>query len=359
MSTRDDTVIIVGGGQSGQAAARAARDADLRPLILEAGERPVGSWPGYYDSLTLFSPARHSAMPGAPFPGGPDRYPHRDEVAAYLERHAAQLDVEIRTGTRVEAVEADAPGFTVRTADGRTLNAAGLIAASGSFANPHLPALPGHEDFPGELLHVADYRSPEPYAGKRVVVVGGGNSAVQVGYELSRTASTTLATRAPIRFLHQLRNGRDLHDWLVATGFDRLPPEWLIHYVGGTLVVETGDYENALNSGRMDRREMFTAFDGDHVVWADGRREPVDAVLFATGYRPDLDYLRPLGALDGDGAPLHTGGVSATHPGLVYAGLEFQRSFSSNTLRGVHRDAEHVVAPLAAHVRKAPTAAGL
>ncbi|MDT0300643.1 flavin-containing monooxygenase [Streptomonospora wellingtoniae] len=359
MSTPDDTVIIVGGGQSGLAAARAARDAGLRPLVLEAGERPVGSWPHYYDSLTLFSPARHSAIPGAPFPGDPDRYPHRDEVAAYLERYAAGLDVEIRTNTSVEAVEADGSGFAVRTADGRTLAAAGVVAAGGSFTSPHVPELPGQEDFSGELLHVADYRNPKPYAGKRVVVVGGGNSAVQVAYELSPEASVTLATRAPVRFLQQRHNGRDLHDWLVDTGFDRLPPEWLIHYVGGTLVMETGDYENALNSGRMDRREMFTAFDGDGVVWADGAREPVDAVVFATGYRPALDYLRPLGALNAAGAPLHTGGISATHPGLAYAGLEFQRSFSSNTLRGVHRDAEHVIAPLAAHVRKAPAAAGL
>jgi len=69
--------------------------------------------------------------------------------------------------------------------------------------------------------------------------------------------------------------------------------------------------------------------------------------------------LRPLGALDTQGMPLHSGGISATHPGLVYLGLEFQRSFSSNTLRGVHRDAEHVIPPLAAHVRNAPAAVGL
>ncbi len=359
MSTSDDTAIIVGAGQSGLAAARAARAAGLRPLILEAGDRPAGSWPGYYDSLTLFSPARHSAMPDAPFPGDPDGYPHRDEVSAYLERYAAGLDVEIGTNTRVEAVEADGAGFAVYTADGRNLSATGVVAASGSFTRPHRPTLPGQDGFTGELLHAADYRSPNPYAGKRVVVVGGGNSAVQIGYELSETASVTLATRAPIRFLQQHHNGRDLHHWLVTTGFDRLPPEWLIHYVGGTLVMETGDYQNALDSGRMDRREMFTAFDGEAVVWADGHREPVDAVIFATGYRPDLDYLRPLGALDEDGAPLHTGGVSAVHPGLAYVGLEFQRSFSSNTLRGVHRDAEHVIAPLAAHVHRAPAAAGL
>ncbi|GAA4930880.1 ArsO family NAD(P)H-dependent flavin-containing monooxygenase [Streptomonospora halophila] len=359
MSTPDDTVVIVGGGQSGLAAAHAVRTAGLRPLVLEAGDRAAGSWPHYYDSLTLFSPARHSAMPGAPFPGDPDRYPHRDEVTAYLERYAAGLDVEIRTGTAVEAVEADGAGFAVRTADGRTLSAAGLVAASGSFANPRLPALPGQDGFTGRLLHAADYRTPAPFSGMRVVVVGGGNSAVQIGYELSGTASVTLASRLPIRFLQQRRGGRDLHDWLVETGFDRLPPEWLVHYVGGTLVMETGDYEQALISGRLDWRPMFTAFDGEAVVWADGHPEPVDAVIFATGYRPALGYLGPLGALGDDGAPLHTGGVSATHPGLAYVGLEFQRSFSSNTLRGVHRDAAHVVAPLAAHVRKAPAAAGL
>lgn len=68
-------IAIVGAGQSGLAAASAAKAAGFRPLILEAGERPVGSWPSYYDSLTLFSPARFSAFPGAPFPGDPTSTP--------------------------------------------------------------------------------------------------------------------------------------------------------------------------------------------------------------------------------------------------------------------------------------------
>lgn len=101
---------------------------------------------------------------------------------------------------------------------------------------------------------------------------------------------------------------------------------------------------------------MFTEFHPDGVVWADGTREQVDTVLFATGYRPHLDYLSPLGALDDVGLPLHSGGISATHPGLVYLGLEFQRSFSSNTLRGVRRDADHIIPALAAHVGNAPAA---
>ncbi|MEU0722849.1 NAD(P)/FAD-dependent oxidoreductase [Streptomyces sp. NPDC006140] len=352
-------VAVVGGGQSGLAAAHVLRRQGLTPVVLEASGQATGSWPDYYDSLTLFSPARFSALPGLSFGGDGDRYPHRDEVVDYLTRYAERLDAEIRTHTRVESVERDSTGFTLRTADGRRLGAAGFVAATGAFGNPLLPDLPGQHDFTGELLHVADYRSPAPYAGKRIVVVGGGNSAVQVGHELADVATVTLATRAPVRFLPQLRDGKDLHHWLTATGFDHLPPEWLIHFVGGTLVLDTGHYRSALETGRLQRRPMFTALDGDAVVWADGTREQVDVVLLATGYRPNLGYLAQLGALDVTGAPLHSGGISATHPGLVYLGLEFQRSFASNTLRGVGRDAEYVIDALAAHVRKAPAAAGL
>jgi putative flavoprotein involved in K+ transport len=104
---------------------------------------------------------------------------------------------------------------------------------------------------------------------------------------------------------------------------------------------------------------MFIELDHDGVVWSDGERDRVDAIILATGYRPSLDYLRDLGALDLTGAPLHVGGVSSTHVGLVYVGLEYQRSFASNTLRGVSADAAAIAAPLAAWVNDAPTTIGL
>jgi putative flavoprotein involved in K+ transport len=352
-------VVVIGAGQSGLTAARALQAHGIAPVVLEAGPDPTGSWPHYYDSLTLFSPVRFSGMPGLDFPGDPDRYPHRDEVISYLRRYAAAVDADIRTRTPVTSVESgDHAGFLVRAATGQTFRAAGVVAATGSFGNPYLPALPGQDRFTGRLLHVSGYRSPHQHAGERIVVVGAGNSAVQVGYELAEVATVTLATRNPVMFLPQRRDGRDLHHWLVTTGFDVLPPEWLFHYGGGRTVLDTGKYQHALETGRMNRRPMFTAFDTDCIVWPDGTREQVDTVLFATGYRPDLDYLRPLGALE-RGRPRHRGGLSSTHPGLVYVGLEFQQSFSSNTLRGVHRDAGHVIAALAAHVRKAPAAVGL
>ncbi|MGC4938537.1 flavin-containing monooxygenase [Kribbella sp. DT2] len=352
MTSSSELVVVIGGGQSGLAGARALLDAGLRPVVLEAGERPVGSWPSYYDSLTLFSPARYSGFPGMPFAGDPDRYPVRDEVVEHLGKYAASLDAEIRTGATVAGVERAGAGFDVQLADGETVHAAGVVAASGSFRNPFVPAVPARETFGGEVLHVADYRSPQPYAGRRVVVVGAGNSAIQLAHELAAVAEVKLATRAPVRFLPQVRGGRDLHFWLDKLKLDLLPPAVLARLFSGTPVLDTGIYQAAIESGDLPRRDMFTAFDADGVVWPGGGREQVDVVLFATGYRPSLPYLRDLGAPAADGMPLHRRGLSTTYPRLVYLGLEFQRSFSSNTLRGVHRDAQFVAGALARELRR-------
>ncbi len=361
MSFRGDTsspAVIIGAGQSGLAAARALLDHNLVPVILEAGGRAAGSWPYYYDSLRAFSPAGFSSLRGMPFPGDPDRYPARDEIASYLEGYAAALGIEIRTGTRVATVRQDEREFVVVTADGRQLRAGGIVAASGSFASPYRPAFPGQQSFTGALVHVADYRNPGPYAGKRVIVVGAGDSAAQVANELAPVAKVTLAARHPLRFIPQRIGGKDVHYWLRETGFDTLPAAWLDKITGGSVITDSVGFQQTLASGLLDVSPMFTGLDGDHVVWNRHERERVDAVILATGYRPSLGYLSQLGALDPSGAPLHAGGVSTTHPGLVYLGLEHQRSFASNTLRGVSADAAAVAAPLAAWIHDAPHVIG-
>jgi putative flavoprotein involved in K+ transport len=349
---------VIGGGQSGLAAARALRELDVPTVVFEAEDRPAGSWPRYYDSLRAFSPAGFSSMPGMPFPGDPDRYPTRDEVAGYLERYAAALDAEIRTNTRVMAVFRDDHGFGVVTGRGTT-HVAGIVAATGSFSNPHRPRFPGQESFTAALRHVAGYRSPARYAGKRVIVVGAGDSAAQVANELAHVAVVTLAVRHPLRFMPQRIGGRDVHHWLRETGFDVLPAEWLTGITGGSVITDSVGLRQSLADGLLDVRPLFVALDADRVVWSSGDRERVDAVILATGYRPSLAYLRPLGALDANGAPLHAGGISTTHIGLVYLGLELQRSYASNTLRGVGADAAAVVAPLAAWIRDAPATVGI
>ncbi|WP_197043375.1 flavin-containing monooxygenase [Saccharothrix sp. NRRL B-16314] len=334
--------VVIGGGQSGLAAAHAVKAAGGRPVVLEAGGRPTGSWAGYYDSLALFSPARYCSLPGLAFGGDPDRYPTRDEVVDYLARYAEHLDVDIRTGHRVEEVVPADGGFEVVLAD-RTLRARRVIAATGGFGAPHRPALRGLDAFTGSVVHAAEYRDPAPYRDQRVVVVGAGNSAVQIAVELAGTARVTLASRKPVRFSPQRPAGRDLHWWLTVTGVDAAPIGRWLPARFSTPVLDTGVYASALAAGRPDRRPVFTELDATTVTWADGAREQVDAIILATGYRPGLSYLESTAALGPDGYPRHRAGLSRTHRGLGYVGLEWQRTLSSATLRGVGRDARYVV----------------
>jgi putative flavoprotein involved in K+ transport len=339
--------LVIGAGQAGLAAGYHLQRAGMRFTILEASDQPGGSWPGYYDSLHLFSPARFSALPGLPFPGDGDRYPARDEVTAYLRQYAVHFQLPVQTGMRVAHVTRQADAFQVTTADGTVIAARSVIAATGAFNRPYLPALPGQDAFAGQTLHAATYRGPESVRGRRIVVVGGGNSAVQIAVELAQVATVSLATRHPLRFQAQQVRGRDVHWWWHVTGFDRAA---LGQRIGGVLqtktvgvILDTGVYQAALAAGQPDRRAMFTAFTPTGVRWADGVEETVDAVIFATGYRPNLAYLAELGALDADGRPRHQAGVSTTVPGLGYVGLEQQRTFASATLRGVGPDAARVV----------------
>jgi putative flavoprotein involved in K+ transport len=231
----------------------------------------------------------------------------------------------------------------IESSNGGRLRARGVISATGGFGSPHRPKLPGLNTFGGQVLHSGEYRTPKEFEGARVIVVGAGNSAVQIAADLACTGQVTLASRSPLRWIRQRPLGRDLHWWLDKSGLDVAPiaRRWLASR--GHPVLDDGRYRSALDRGEFDRRPMFTRVDGDDVVWADGHRERVDAVILATGFRPTVPFLAGTGALGPTGEPLHRGGVSTTVAGLGYVGLEFQRSFSSATIRGVGRDAAHVM----------------
>ena len=352
--------IVIGAGQAGLVAGYHLQRAGLRFTILEASAQPGGSWPQYYDSLRLFSPARFSSLPGLPFPGDPGRYPSRDDVVGYLQAYAAQFRLPVVTSTRVAEVTQDGAQFLVHSDDGRVFAGRSLIAATGAFHRPYLPQLSGEEQFRGTIAHASGYRTPTPFVGQRIVVVGGGNSAVQIAAELARTARVTLATRHPLRFVAQRPLGRDIHFWLWLLRLDTSPfdsPSGGIFARlasgKGPQVLDAGVYRAALAAGAPDVQPMFSAFTAAGVRWPDGSEEAVDSVIFATGYRPSLDYLRALGALDAAGLPLHRHGVSTILPGLGFVGLENQRTFASATLRGVGADAAVVVRALRSQLRAA------
>lgn len=334
--------VVIGAGQAGLATGWHLQRSGLKFMLLEASGSMGGSWPAYYDSLRLFSPVAYSGLPGMPFPGDAESYPSRDDVVGYLRRYAATFELPVRTDSRVQRVVQVAGRFDVDLGSGERIQARSVIAATGSFARPHWPELPGLSDFKGQVIHSRDYRSPGTIAGQRVVVVGGANSAVQIAVELSESRPVQLATRRPVRFVPQRLLGRDFHFWLRWSGLDRT--RWLSDE--STPVLDDGRYRRALRGGRPARRTMFKRVLADGVIWADGQQEKVDAIVLATGYRPNLDFLAPLGSLDHDGRARHRSGV-ADVAGLFYVGLARQRNFASATLRGVGPDAEHVVKHLA------------
>lgn len=348
--------IIVGAGQAGLAAARQLQLAGRSYRLLEAGPAAGGSWSQYYDSLTLFSPAANSALPGLSFPGDPEHYPRRDEVVDYLQRYAREFSLPVETGQRVLQVRRREELFELSLQSGEQILARSVIAASGAFSQPHTPAIPGLERFGGRLLHSRDYRSPAGFEGRRIVVIGGANSAVQIAAELAPLAHVTLATRRPVRFVPQRLLGRDFHFWLRWSGLDYT--RWLDDQ--STPVLDDGRHRRLLASGLLQRRPMFSEVLEDGLRWADGAREPVDVLLFATGYRPALGYLADLRVLDAQGRLLQRNGVATQEPGLYFVGHAKQRNFASATLRGVGGDAAHVVAQLDVRLRGlSRTAAGL
>jgi putative flavoprotein involved in K+ transport len=340
MNDRYDAIVI-GAGQAGLATGYHLKQAGVRFLILEADRQPGGSWPRYYDNLTLFSPARYSGLPGLPFPGDPDRYPTRDEVVSYLRGYATRFDLPVIADAKVQQVERSESLFLLRTAKA-AYRSRTLVGASGSFYAPNLPRLPGQDRFRGTILHSAIYRHPAPFKGQRVIVVGAANSAVQIAAELAGVANVTLATREPVRFVPQRLLGCDFHCWVQWTGLDYLP--WLKDQ--STPVLDPGKYRKALAAKKPDQRRMFVRFTEEGVEWPEGEREPVEAVIFATGFRPNFPYLAEIGALDAAGKPQHRKGVSSVVPGLYFAGMSGQRSFRSATLRGVGGDAAYIVRAL-------------
>ncbi|HEV8557249.1 MAG TPA: hypothetical protein VGR06_12725 [Actinophytocola sp.] len=144
-----------------------------------------------------------------------------------------------------------------------------------------------------------------------MVVVGGGNSAVQIAVELAEVATVSIATRGRLLWQPQQILGRDFHWWLVRTRLDTwgLGPRLA---KGSVPVIDDGRYRAAIRTGRPDHRPLFARLDGDDVVWADGSREQVDVLILATGFRPEVGYLARIAALDERGTPVHDGGVSST-----------------------------------------------
>lgn len=290
VSTRHHSVVIVGGGQSGLATAFYLLRAGIDVLVLDAGIGPGGSWREMWPSMTLFSTAEFSNLPGIPMPaheGFPPASHVVDYLAAYERRYSIAVERPVNV-TRVESIGtelSDGPRFRIH-AESRTWTADHVVAATGTWSAPFVPAYPGR--FHGKQWHSATYPGPDPFRGSSVAVVGGANSAAQIAAELTSVADVTWFTRREPRWMPDNVDGRVL--------FHRNRERMLAVLRGegdpgadselGDIVM-VPEVLAARDKGRLRATPMFSSLDElssagvDHLVWC-------------TGFRPALKPVREL-----------------------------------------------------------------
>ena len=320
--------------------------------VLDAAPAPGGAWREMWPSLRTFSPTAYSSLPGWMMPAwtADDGYPLAGHVVDYLTRYEQRYDVPVVRQVRVSRVERDPDGLVVRT-DVGAWSARAVLSATGTWSTPFLPAYPGMADFAGRQLHTSGYRDKQEYAGRRVVVVGGGNSAAQILAEVSEVADTTWVTLRTPRFLPDDIDGHDL--FAIATQRRR---ELDAGRGDGAGVMGFGDIvmvpsvREARKRGVLRAEPMFDRLVPHGVVWGDRMLE-VDTVIWCTGFRPALSHLAPLGLRDAAGRIATRGTQAVGEPRLHLLGYGDWTGPASATLIGVGRPARDAVAAISALLR--------
>jgi putative flavoprotein involved in K+ transport len=348
-------VVVIGGGQAGLASGFYLRRTTLRYVILDDQPAAGGAWRHTWPSLRLFSPAQWSSLPGWLMPRDDSEYPARDAAIAYLAEYERRYALAVERPVSVKRVLPDGDGSLIIETSAGVLEARAVVSATGTWANPILPELPGHGRFRGLVLHSARYPGVEPFAGRRVIVVGGGNSGAQIVAELSNVAHVTWATRDPPTFLPDYVDGRYLFEQ--ATARYRAIQEGRTPEPARSLgdIVLVPPVRAALANGTLEAVPMFTGFTDTGVRWPNGSETPADAVIFATGFRPALGHLASLGIVDGRGRVAMSASdagtrVAAPFP-LWLVGYGEWTGFASATLIGVGRSARATVTEIEATLR--------
>lgn len=345
-------VLVIGAGQSGLAVGYYLRRAGLAFELLDDQPGPGGAWLHGWASLRLFSPADANSLPGWLMPRPADQgFPTRDAVVDYLAQYEQRYALPVRRPVRVVAVHQSGRGFAVQT-DAGMWQARVVVCATGSWRNPFVPTYPGQADFGGVQLHSARYHEATLFAGQRVLVVGGGNSGAQVLAELSCVARTTWVTEKEPRFLPDEVDGRVLFSqatqrYHALAGSAPVPPPSL----GDVVMVDS--VKEARGRGVLGSVRPFARFTKTGVIWADGREETVDAVIWCTGFRPALSFLAKLGVVQPDGQMATAVTRATAVPGLWLVGYGSWTGFASATLIGVGRSARATVAEIKAHLAEA------
>jgi putative flavoprotein involved in K+ transport len=372
--------VVVGAGPAGLAAAAMLRRAGVDTVVVDRAESVGASWRGHYDRLHLHTVRWLSHLPGYRLSRRHGRWVSRDGVVRYLEGYARHHRLELLLDSAVERVDRSGDGWVVRTSRG-DLPAGQVVVATGYNHTPYLQDWPGRQGFAGELVHASRYRSPEPYRGRDVLVVGSGNTGAEIAVDLFEggAACVRLAVRTPPNFV--LREAGGMPGQMLGVSMRRLPPKVVDRVIGTVQRVlipdlsrhglprpERGVYTRIVEDdvipiidvgliGAVLRGEVeivggLEGFEGGDVLLADGERIRPDAVIVATGYKRGLEALvGHLGVLAPNGRPLVHGAATAPQaPGLRFIGYT---NPISGMFREINIDARRIAWAVARERRRA------
>ncbi len=338
-------ILIVGGGPAGLCAAGALKQAGLEATILDSGERIGSSWERRYERLHLHTVRAYSGLAHYPIPSRYPKYLAKDQYAAYLREYAGHFALRCVQNTRVERICRDDGGWRVETS-GEPWSARVVVVATGQYGEPIQPDWPGQEEYRGERLHSAGYRSGSGYQGRRVLVVGAGNSGMEIAADLAEQDAVQVAISirsgppvvprdflgVPAQVFGILMNSfppalSDQMGKLVSrlalgnlSRFGLPSPGWAPFASHRTPVIDVG-FVRALKAGKISVRPAARSFTSSGVIYQDDRQEEWDAVIFATGFHTGLDqFLEPAGLIDPNGNPRFPSGASTPCPGLYFMG---------------------------------------
>lgn len=361
----DAPVVIIGAGPAGLAAAHQLRVRRIPFRLLERGTRPGYAWTQLYDSLRLHTGKHLSALPGMRFGRATPLFPSRDDFLDYLDRYTREFGLEAETATDVVRLERDG-AWQVVTRTG-VMPARTVVVATGIISEPVVPHITGRDEFRGRVLHSVEYRRPDAFRGRRVLVVGVGNSGGEIGSELARAGvDTSLAVRSganvvpltllgiPIQYLsvYVRKLPRGVQERVVeavrrASERRRGPPVLprpahspleAIPLIGFSLV-------DAIRAGRIAVHPGIERFTRSGIRFSDGREEAFDDVILATGFRPALAPVAHLVERDARGFALRVDRIrSAQHASLFFIGHNYD---ASGGLQNIARDARLLGAALA------------
>lgn len=325
-------IAVIGAGQGGLSAAYHLRKREMEPnrdfVVLDQSPKAGGAWQYRWPSLTLSTVNRLHDLPGMRFSevvdesegeegaAGVDRAEDLESdregvkasvaVPKYFSAYEKKFDLRVHRPVKVQVVCNRDERLMIETDHGN-FAARGIINATGTWETPFIPIYPGMDRFKGRQLHTRDYRTPDEFIGKHVVIVGGGISAIQLLDEISQVTTTTWVTRREPEFREGPFTPEDGRA-AVAIVEDRvrhgLPP--------GSVVSVTGLPVNqailaARARGALTRLPMFSEITEDGICWEGGTEQRADVILWCTGFRSSLDHLAPLQLREANGGIVMTG----------------------------------------------------